>query len=112
MVWFAASIGWEKYKQLTEAKSEKIKAIIENEELDIEEVVEKLERIESKVKFEAFGKTSRKVKVPKKDVPRKDGENAEKARELKDSVFLLCKRIIESESVPKKFRDSMLHQIW
>lgn len=32
--------------------------------------------------------------------------------DFKDSVFLLCKRIIESESVPKKFRESMLHQIW
>ena len=76
--------GWEKYKQLTEAKSEKIKEIIENEQLDIEEVVEKFERIENKIKFEAFGKTSRKVKVPKKDVPKKDSENAEKARELID----------------------------
>ena len=25
--------------------------------------------------------------------------------DFKDSVFLLCKRIIESECVPKKFRD-------
>ena len=76
--------GWEKYKLLTEAKSEKIKEIIENEQLDIKEVVEKFERIEDKIKFEAFGKTSRKVKVPKKDVPKKDSENAEKARELID----------------------------
>ena len=46
--------------------------------------MEKFERIENKIKFEAFGKTSRKVKVPKKDVPKKDSENAEKARELID----------------------------
>ena len=32
--------------------------------------------------------------------------------DFKDSVFLLCKRIIESESVPKKFRESTLLQIW
>ena len=52
--------------------------------MDIEEVVEKFERIENKIKFEAFGKTPRKVKVPKKDVPKKDSKNAEKARELID----------------------------
>ena len=32
--------------------------------------------------------------------------------EYKDSIFLLCKRIIESESIPDKFRESTLHQIW
>ena len=32
--------------------------------------------------------------------------------DFKDSVFLLCKRMIESENVPKKFRESTLHQIW
>ena len=66
--------GWEKYKQLTEAKSEKIKEIIENE---------------------AFGKTSRKVKVPKKDVPRKDGENAEKAGELIDKQSKMIEEEVE-----------------
>ena len=87
--------GWEKYKQLTEAKSEKIKEIIENEQLDIEEVVEKFERIENKIKFEAFGKMSRKVKVPKKDVPKKDGENAEKARELIDKQSKMIEEEVE-----------------
>ena len=66
--------GQEKYKQLTEAKSEKIKEIIENE---------------------AFGKTSRKVKVPKKDVPKKDSENAEKARELIDKQSKMIEEEVE-----------------
>ena len=34
------------------------------------------------------------------------------SEEYKDSIFLLCKRIIESESIPDKFRESPLHQIW
>ena len=34
------------------------------------------------------------------------------SEEYKDSIFLLCKRIIESESIPDKFRESTLHQIW
>ena len=32
--------------------------------------------------------------------------------EFKESVFCLCKRIIETESIPKKFRETTLHQIW
>ena len=31
---------------------------------------------------------------------------------FQDSIFLLCRRIIECGSVPDKFRESTLHQIW
>ena len=31
---------------------------------------------------------------------------------FQDSIFLLCRRIIECESVPDKFRETTLHQIW
>ena len=34
------------------------------------------------------------------------------SEEFKDSVFKLCKRIIEDETVPNKFRNTTLHQIW
>ena len=34
------------------------------------------------------------------------------SEEFKESVFLLCKRIIETESVPRTFRETTLHQIW
>ena len=34
------------------------------------------------------------------------------SQEFKDSVYILCKRIIESESIPDKFRETTLHQIW
>ena len=31
---------------------------------------------------------------------------------FKDAIFKLCKRIIEEETVPEKFRETTLHQIW
>ena len=31
---------------------------------------------------------------------------------IKEAIFKLCKRIIEDETVPDKFRDTTLHQIW
>ena len=34
------------------------------------------------------------------------------SEEFKDAVFNLCKRIIDNETVPEKFRDTTLHQIW
>ena len=103
--------GWEKYKQLTEAKSESIKKVVENEELDIEEVVEKFERIENKIKFEAFGKTSRKVKVIKIDVPKKDGKNAEKARELIDKQSKMIEEEVEKIRKSTKGKVGQIYKI-
>ena len=34
------------------------------------------------------------------------------SHEFKDSIYKLCKRIIEDETVPVKFRNTTLHQIW
>ena len=49
--------GWKKYTVLTEIASEKMDKVIENEELTIEEVSEKIGKMETKIKFQAFGKT-------------------------------------------------------
>ena len=54
--------GWEKYMSLTEAASGKMDKIIENEDLTIEVVTEKIEKIETKIKFQAFGKTKQPTK--------------------------------------------------
>ena len=69
--------GWEKYKQLTEANSDKITSLVQDEELDIERVMAKIEGIENKIKFKAFGKTSCKMKaVEKQKENRKENPSA------------------------------------
>ena len=49
--------GLDKYRALTEAASRKMDEVIENEELTIEKVAAKIETMETKIKFQAFGKT-------------------------------------------------------
>ena len=49
--------GWQKYEQLTEAASEKISNVIENYELNTVEVSDRIEKMETKIKFQSFGKT-------------------------------------------------------
>ena len=57
--------------------------MIEDEELDIEEVMDRLEKFENKIKFTAFGKTSKKASVPKKGGPKLVHiDESEKAKEL------------------------------
>ena len=48
--------GWEKYKKKTDDVSDQVKNIIANENYSIDEVMKKVQKIEEKVKFAAFGK--------------------------------------------------------
>ena len=49
--------GWELYERLTNEAAEKVVAIAEGETIDIDSKMKKIEAIEKKIKFEAFGKT-------------------------------------------------------
>ena len=55
--------GWESYKVETDLVADKIDNIVVNEE-HIDAVMKKIETIETKVKFKAFGKTKPSVKQP------------------------------------------------
>ena len=49
--------GWKKYEALTNEIAEKMNNIIEDESLDIETVKRKTDAMQTKIKFQAFGKT-------------------------------------------------------
>ena len=49
--------GWAVYKDLTNSVAEKLDEIIDTETLTITEMAKKVETIENKVRFMAFGKT-------------------------------------------------------
>ena len=49
--------GWETYKRLTEEAAPRVKVIAEIEELTADMTMKKVESIENKIKFKAFGKT-------------------------------------------------------
>ena len=104
--------GWEKYKFLTKKMNEKIKSVIQDEMLDMEEVMERLEKINNKIKFNAFGKTSKKGKVSKKEEPKKDGsEESDKAKELIERQSEIIEK--ELERIKKKGggKINLIHKI-
>ena len=49
--------GWQTYERLTNEAADKIKAIAVNENDDIDTKMKKIDTIETKIKFSAFGKT-------------------------------------------------------
>ena len=53
--------GWESYSRLTKEAAEEIKVVAENKGLDVNETMRKVETIETKIKFKAFGKTKAKT---------------------------------------------------
>ena len=88
--------GWERYKSLTKEKNDKIREVIEDEELDIEEVMDRLEKFENKIEFTAFGKTSKKASVPKKGGPKLVHiDESEKAKELIEKQSELIEEEVE-----------------
>ena len=55
--------GWEVYKKLTDEAAGKVKEIVTRDNLDIEAKTKKIEAIEKKIKFSAFGKTKPSTKT-------------------------------------------------
>ena len=49
--------GWDAYEKLSDENNEKMDAVIEDESLNIENVMRKIEAMDNKLKFKAFGKT-------------------------------------------------------
>ena len=50
--------GWAKYKELSDDKAVSIERVVKGKDLSVEEATEKIEKIETKLKFQAFGKCS------------------------------------------------------
>ena len=49
--------GWKTYKELSDKIADKMNKIIETESLDIEDIKKKTDALQTKIKFQAFGKT-------------------------------------------------------
>ena len=49
--------GWEAYKELTDEAANNIKKIVQNDDLDIDQKMKKIESIDTQIKCGAFGKT-------------------------------------------------------
>ena len=49
--------GWEEYTRLTEANKDKFEAVVEDQTITVEEIMKRINAIDKKIKFQAFGKT-------------------------------------------------------
>ena len=49
--------GWKAYKELTDKAAGKIEALVDKDDIDIEEAIRKISAIDNEIKFTAFGKT-------------------------------------------------------
>ena len=74
--------AWERYKDESNKVAEKIKIIAEDEGFNEEEVMEKRDRIQTKLKFSAFGKTRPQTNKAKKAVAEAEGSETNEAKLL------------------------------
>ena len=74
--------AWERYKDESNKVAEKIKIIAEDESFIEEEVMEKIDRIQTKLKFSAFGKTRPQTNKAKKAVAEAEGSETNEAKLL------------------------------
>ena len=77
--------GWENYEAMTEEMKEKADAIIENRNIEINEVMDKVDKLQDNVKFKAFGKTkppTKTARLKKKEKPAEGLDDQEKAKKL------------------------------
>ena len=64
--------GWEAYKVLTDAAQNKMEKVIEDEDISVEEVMRKLDKIQLKIKHASLGKTKVKSKKNTAKLPEKE----------------------------------------
>ena len=75
--------AWEVYKEESDKIADKINMIVQDQGFDEEEVMEKIDKIQTKLKFTAFGKSKPKSeKARKKVMEPTDGLEDEEAMEL------------------------------
>ena len=87
--------AWERYKEVTKQKADKIEEIVDNEDLTEEEVMKKIDQIEDQIKREAFGKT--KIKKPKhlENKPKSKDDKKNEEEEAKDISLKVLERMEE-----------------
>ena len=78
--------GWDRFVRFTNEMAEKVNKVVNNSELHIDEVIKKVDKIETKIKFASFGKTKTSLKRVKSDSSRPNDDIDQKA---KDEELLL-----------------------
>ena len=81
--------GWERYEELSVEAARKIEEVLETEALNSEEIMKKVETIETKLKFKAFGKTKPKTEKKLAQNGTKEEEELlkEQAKQIEEEIL-------------------------
>ena len=101
--------GWKNYKELLEKSSSKLLELVENEELSIEDIMKKMDAIQTKVKFQAFGKVALRERKEREDNNKKDKSTEDIANEILEEQ---TKNDIEEIKKNKKKKRNRVGRIW
>ena len=74
--------GWKKFKELSDKVADKINKIVADKELEEDEVMAKVDQIQDKIKFAAFGKSKPQTVTAKNNQQKIEKSETEEAKEL------------------------------
>ena len=74
--------GWESYKKISDELSHKIEKIVENNELTVQEMTNRVEKVHNKIKYMAFGKVTIGNKKEQNNEDKTDEEKEETLKEI------------------------------
>ena len=105
--------GWKLYKEISDEFSDKLKKVIDSEDLNIEETVRKFEKIHNDIKYKAFGKVT--LNNNNKEHYEEDDNNEEKDTDEKKAEKCAKDQhvIVEQElNNLKKTKNGKAGQVW
>ena len=110
-VWNISKIGgWEKYKDISNEYSETIEKIVDDENLSVQELINKVEKIHDKIKFKSFGKvTLGNKKESEYEKLESDIDDENKAQKLYEDQV---KKVEDEIEEIKKLKHGKVRQIW
>ena len=104
--------GWSDYEKYTNDSSDKLENIVMDENMTIEEIMNKFENIHNRIKFKAFGKVT--IGTNKKKVTRQKEDDDDETEEVKARLMFEEQGKIVDDELKKinEARHGKAGQIW
>ena len=106
--------GWKLYKEISDEFSDKLKKVIDNEDLNIEETVRKFEKIHNDIKYKAFGKVTLNNNSNKEHYEEEDNNEEKDTDEKKAEKWAKDQHVIVEKELNnlKKTKNGKAGQVW
>ena len=101
--------AWTEYKNVSDAFSKELEKVVEDNNISIQEAMDKFEKIHEKIKFIVFGKVSINIEKKRKCAGETKGDTEENAKELYEEQIKTVETEIEKI---KESNNGKAGQIW